>query len=73
MRLTPNNEALFLKEKGICLINWGNDHFKKKAYQNAIKCYVQALVKNQLIQNKNPNELAYYTNLALAYKADGQF
>jgi len=26
-----------------------------------------------VIKTKNPNELVYYTNLALAYKFNGQF
>ncbi len=31
------------------------------------------LSKDLLNQSKNPNELVYYTNLALAYKANSQF
>lgn len=40
VKLTGNIEAQLLKEQGkiICDIQ-GNDHFKKKAYLNAIRCY----------------------------------
>lgn len=31
------------------------------------------LSKDKLNQSKNPGELVYYTNLALAYKANSQF
>lgn len=39
----------------------------------AIKCYRQALVKKYKTKDICSSEIAYYTNLALAYKADLQF
>ena len=46
VKMTDTHEALVFKEQG----KWffyiqGNDHFKKKAYLNAIRCYTQALVR----------------------------
>jgi hypothetical protein len=73
VRLSSNNEALVLKEQGKWYVRLRERPFQKESVPERDQMLHSGLGKNRLNQNKNPNELVYYTNLALAYKANSQF
>ena len=58
----PPDEQLKIqtKKEAEALKNQGNDFYKKKDFENALKIYGQAI-------EKNPDEITYYTNKAAVY------
>lgn len=71
--MTYNDQALSLKEKGKSL-NWYRKWtFQRKSLSESDSMLFISFGMIDSIKRKSPNELVYHTNLAQAYRANGQF